>query len=365
MEAILNTAKPIVQELVENELKTLIGQNINEIDGLEAKIDTKLGEVAGKIKSLIIDNINKIPFVPDSVKKGFIDQIPVGQLVTIINGFDLEKFKTTILAIPTTGISDPTKLNQIRTTLTELPDKIKKMLTTHIESIFNGVAAAPGVPSVVAPGAPAVPGAPAAPGAPAVPGGPAVPGAPAVVAPGAPSVAPAVGPVPANRIKIMFDKLSSNEQNQIITDIKKLLVDIGIYNRITASTMAGGEKPITNEDGTPVIDEPNTNEVSTPSVVGGDETPVVETPVVGGDEPVVETPVVGGDETKTNEVSTSAVVVKPNTNEVSTPVVGGDETPTTNEVITPSVVAGGDSTAKIIHGQRRKTKKNIKYNRDF
>jgi hypothetical protein len=206
MEAILNTAKPIVQELVENELKTLIGQNINEIDGLEAKIDTKLGEVAGKIKSLIIDNINKLPFVPDSIKKGFIDQIPVDQLVTIINGFDLEKFKTTILAIPTTGISDPTKLNQIRTTLTELPDKIKKMLTTHIESIFNGVAAANVPPPVPAPGGPAV-----APGAPAVaPGGPAV-------APGAPAVAPSVAPVPANRIKIMFDKLSSNEQNQFLS----------------------------------------------------------------------------------------------------------------------------------------------------
>jgi hypothetical protein len=333
MEAILNTAKPIVQELVENELKTLIGQNINEIDGLEAKIDTKLGEVAGKIKSLIIDNINKLPFVPDSIKKGFIDQIPVDQLVSIINGFDLEKFKATILAIPTTGISDPAKLNQIRTTLTELPDKIKKMLTTHIESIFNGVAsaAAPGhgVPAVFPPpppGAPSVvPPPPPAPGASSVvPGGPAV--APSV-APGGPSVAP----VPANRIKIMFDKLSSNEQNQIIADIKKLLVDIGIYNKITASTMAGGEKPITDEVVTPVVggDEP--------VVVGGDETVAVETPVV----------VSGGDETKTNEVSTPSVVETPTTNDVSTPVVGGD------------------STSKIIHGQRRKTKKNIKYNRDF
>ena len=339
MEAILNTAKPIVQELVENELKTLIGQNINEIDGLEAKIDTKLGEVAGKIKSLIIDNINKLPFVPDSIKKGFIDQIPVDQLVSIINGFDLEKFKATILAIPTTGISDPAKLNQIRTTLTELPDKIKKMLTTHIESIFNGVASAaapgPGVPPPP-PGAPSL--LPPAPGAPAVvplvaPGGPSVvptAGVPAVVAPGA--------PVPANRIKIMFDKLSSNEQNQIIADIKKLLVDIGIYNKITASTMAGGEKPITDEAVTPVVgggDEP--------IVVGGDET----VSIVGGDEPVaVETPVVvsGGDEPNTNVVSTPSVV----------------ETPTTNEVSTP-IAAGGDSTPKIIHGQRRKTKKNIKY----
>lgn len=358
MEAILNTAKPIVQELVENELKTLIGENINEIDGLEAKIDTKLGEVAGKIKSLIIDNINKLPFVPDSIKKGFIDQIPVDQLVSIINGFDLEKFKATILAIPTTGISDPTKLNQIRTTLTELPDKIKKMLTTHIESIFNGVASAaapgpgvpppppgapavvppaPGVPAVVAPGAPSV--VPPAPGAPSV----VAPGASSVVpsvAPGAPSVVPTAGvpavvapgaPVPANRIKIMFDKLSSNEQNQIIADIKKLLVDIGIYNKITASTMAGGEKPITDEAVTPVVggDEP--------VVVGGDETVAVETPVV----------VSGGDEPNTNVVSIPSVVETPTTNEVSTPVVGGDSTP------------------KIIHGQRRKTKKNIKYNRDF
>ena len=338
MEAILNTAKPIVQELVENELKTLIGQNINEIDGLEAKIDTKLGEVAGKIKSLLIDNINKLPFVPDSIKKGFIDQIPVDQLVSIINGFDLEKFKATILAIPTTGISDPAKLNQIRTTLTELPDKIKKMLTTHIESIFNGVATAaapgPGAPSVLpppppAPGAPAVVPPPPPPGVPAV-----VPGAPSV-APGAPSVSPggpSVVPVPANRIKIMFDKLSSVEQNQIIADIKKLLVDIGIYNRITASTMAGGEKPITDEAVTPVVggDEP--------VVVGGDETVAVETPVV----------VSGGDEPNTNVVSTPSVV----------------ETPTTNEVSTP-IAVGGDSTSKIIHGQRRKTKKNIKYNRDF
>ena len=199
--AVLNTIKPIVQELVENELKTVIEQNMNEIEGLEGKIDTKLGEVAGKIKSLIIDNINKIPFVPDSIKKGFIDQIPVNQLVTIINEFDLEPFKTTILAIPTTGVSDPAKLNQIRTILTELPDKIKKMLTTHIESIFNGVAA------------------------------PATPPAP-MVSPATPPT-PMVSPVATEAsVKQGLQSMSVDDKTKTIDSIMKMLEDTGILDEI-------------------------------------------------------------------------------------------------------------------------------------
>ena len=232
MEAILNTAKPIVQELVENELKTLIGENINEIDGLEAKIDTKLGEVAGKIKSLIIDNINKLPFVPDSIKKGFIDQIPVDQLVTIINGFDLEKFKATILAIPTTGISDPAKLNQIRTTLTELPDKIKKMLTTHIESIFNGVASAaapgPGVPPPP-PGAPSV--LPPAPGAPTAEPTITATAEPAITATAEPAIT-ATAAVAEKSIEEGLSNMPNDDKKETIDKIMKMLEDTGILDEI-------------------------------------------------------------------------------------------------------------------------------------
>ena len=104
-------------------------------------VDAKLGEVAGKIKALIIDNINSIPFISDSMKQGLISQIPVAKLIEIINGFDFEPFKATLLAIPTTGISDPAELNKIKTTLTGLPDKIKSLLIKHIESVFNGTAA--------------------------------------------------------------------------------------------------------------------------------------------------------------------------------------------------------------------------------
>jgi hypothetical protein len=143
MDAVLTTIKPIVQKLVEDELKTVIEQNIDKIDTIEPMVDAKLGEVAGKIKALIIDNINKIPFVPDSIKQGFISQIPVDKLIEIITGFDFKPFKATLLAIPTTEISDPTELNKIKTTLTELPDKIKSLLIKHIESVFNGTAAAP------------------------------------------------------------------------------------------------------------------------------------------------------------------------------------------------------------------------------
>ncbi len=143
MDAVLTTIKPIVQKLVEDELKTVIEQNIDKIDTIEPMVDAKLGEVAGKIKALIIDNINNIPFVPDSMKQGFISQIPVDKLIKIINEFDFEPFKATLLAIPTTGISDPTELNKIKTTLTGLPDKIKSLLIKHIESVFNGTTAAP------------------------------------------------------------------------------------------------------------------------------------------------------------------------------------------------------------------------------
>lgn len=143
MDAVLTTIKPIVQKLVEDELKTVIEQNIDKIDTIEPMVDAKLGEVAGKIKALIIDNINNIPFVPDSMKQGFISQIPVDKLIELINGFDFEPFKATLLAIPTTGISDPTELNKIKTTLTGLPDKIKSLLIKHIESVFNGTTAAP------------------------------------------------------------------------------------------------------------------------------------------------------------------------------------------------------------------------------
>ena len=141
MDAVLTTIKPIVQKLVEDELKTVIEQNIDKIDTIEPMVDAKLGDVAGKIKALIIDNINNIPFVPDSMKQGFISQIPVDKLIEIINEFDFEPFKVTLLAIPTTGISDPTELNKIKTTLTGLPDKIKSLLIKHIESVFNGTAA--------------------------------------------------------------------------------------------------------------------------------------------------------------------------------------------------------------------------------
>ena len=141
MDAVLTTIKPIVQKLVEDELKTVIEQNIDKIDTIEPMVDAKLGEVAGKIKALIIDNIKKIPFIPDSIKQGFISQIPVDKLIELINGFDFESFKATLLAIPTTEISDPAKLNKIKTTSTELPDKIKSLLIKHIESVFNGTAA--------------------------------------------------------------------------------------------------------------------------------------------------------------------------------------------------------------------------------
>ena len=142
MDAVLTTIKPIVQKLVEDELTTLIKPNIEKIDTLEPMVDAKLKEVAGQIKALIIDNINKIPFVPDSVKQGFISQIPVDKLIELINGFDFEPFKATLLAIPTTGISDPTELNKIKTTLTGLPDKIKILLIKYIESVFNSTEAA-------------------------------------------------------------------------------------------------------------------------------------------------------------------------------------------------------------------------------
>ena len=131
----------MVQNLVEEELKKVIEQNIDKIDTIEPIVDAKLGEVAGKIKALIIDNINRIPFILDSMKQGLISQIPVDKLIEIINGFDFEPFKATLLAIPTTGISDPAELNKIKTTLTGLPDKIKSLLIKHIESVFNGTAA--------------------------------------------------------------------------------------------------------------------------------------------------------------------------------------------------------------------------------
>ena len=246
MEAVLNTIKPIVQELVENELKTLIEQNINEIEGLEGKIDTKLGEVAGKIKSLIIDNINNIPFVPDSIKKGFIDQIPVDQLVTIINGFDLEPFKTTILAIPTTGVSDPAKLNQIRTILTELPDKIKKMLTTHIESIFNGTAIAAVVPAV---------------------------------SPTSSAPTPMVSHVETETsVKQGLQSMSDDDKKKTIDSIMKMLEDTGILDEI--------KKRICVPPVAPAVEVPATTEVPVVATTDGAEVPVVAT-TDGAEVPVV------------------------------------------------------------------------------
>lgn len=318
MEAVLNTIKPIVQELVENELKTLIEQNINEIEGLEGKIDTKLGEVAGKIKSLIIDNINNIPFVPDSIKKGFIDQIPVDQLVTIINGFDLEPFKTTILAIPTTGVSDPAKLNQIRTILTELPDKIKKMLTTHIESIFNGAAIAAVVPAV---------------------------------SPTSSAPTPMVSHVETETsVKQGLQSMSDDDKKKTIDSIMKMLEDTGILDEIkkricvpatTDGAVVAAEVPVATTDGADVATEVPVVATEAPATTeGAAEVPVATTEVpvvaVATTEAPVEVPVVA------TEVPVVAAEVPVAT--LPPPPVAALPTP-------PTPQKGGS---------RRKTKKNIR-----
>ena len=314
MEAVLNTIKPIVQELVENELKTLIEQNINEIEGLEGKIDTKLGEVAGKIKSLIIDNINNIPFVPDSIKKGFIDQIPVDQLVTIINGFDLEPFKTTILAIPTTGVSDPAKLNQIRTILTELPDKIKKMLTTHIESIFNGTAIAAVVPAV---------------------------------SPTSSAPTPMVSHVETETsVKQGLQSMSDDDKKKTIDSIMKMLEDTGILDeikkRICVPAVAPAvEVPATTDSAVeaPAVEVPAT----TDSAVVATEVPVVATEV-----PVVAT--TDGAEVPDVAAEAPVAAVEAPVAAVEAPVVAA-EVATTDAPAPPTPQKGGS---------RRKTKKNIR-----
>ena len=316
MEAVLNTIKPIVQELVENELKTLIEQNINEIEGLEGKIDTKLGEVAGKIKSLIIDNINNIPFVPDSIKKGFIDQIPVDQLVTIINGFDLEPFKTTILAIPTTGVSDPAKLNQIRTILTELPDKIKKMLTTHIESIFNGTAIAAVVPAV---------------------------------SPTSSAPTPMVSHVATETsVKQGLQSMSDDDKQKTIDSIMKMLEDTGILDeikkRICVPAVAPAVEVPATTDGAevPVVATTDGAEVPVVATTDGAEVPAVAVvPVVAAEVPVVAT-----------EVPFVATEVPVATTEV--PVA---------TLPTPPVAALPTPPAPQKGGSRRKTKKNIRHSK--
>jgi len=221
MDAVLTTIKPIVQGLVEKELKTVIEQNIDKIDTIEPIVDAKLGEVAGKIKALIIDNINKIPFVPDSIKKGFISQIPVDKLIEIINGFDFEPFKATLLAIPTTGISDPAELNKIKTTLTGLPNKIKSLLIKHIESVFNGTATVapaevPEVKATVVP-TPEVKATTTAP-------------APEVVAT---AVAPAPEVVAtADTIQAGLNTLSTSQKEEVIKNIMELLNKSGVLEEI-------------------------------------------------------------------------------------------------------------------------------------
>ena len=305
MEAVLNTIKPIVQELVENELKTLIEQNINEIEGLEGKIDTKLGEVAGKIKSLIIDNINNIPFVPDSIKKGFIDQIPVDQLVTIINGFDLEPFKTTILAIPTTGVSDPAKLNQIRTILTELPDKIKKMLTTHIESIFNGTAIAAVVPAV---------------------------------SPTSSAPTPMVSTVATETsVKQGLQSMSDDDKQKTIDSIMKMLEDTGILDEIKKRICVPPVAPAVEVSVAPAVEVPVAPAVEVPVA------PAVEAPVVA-----VEAPVVAAD-----VATTDGPVVA-----VEAPVATTAEAP-----VHATTVATTNAAAPQKGGSRRKTKKNIRHSK--
>jgi len=322
MDAVLTTIKPIVQGLVEKELKTVIEQNIDKIDTIEPIVDAKLGEVAGKIKALIIDNINKIPFVPDSIKKEFISQIPVDKLIEIINGFDFEPFKATLLAIPTTGISDPTELNKIKTTLTGLPDKIKSLLIKHIESVFNGTAiSVPAAPPAVMPSQ-----------------------SPAVMPPqppaGMPSQPPAgMPPQPpttnmSENIKSNFNNLLPNDQAKIINDIRQLLINIGIYNKIIENPVMSGGEP----------EQPNVAGGENPVVVAGGEEPVLiggqESMVSGGEQPVV---VSGGEQPL---------------------VVGGQE----------SIVSGGEQPVGgqlVVYSRpkynfsKRKTKKNIRHNRHF
>ena len=329
MEAVLNTIKPIVQELVENELKTLIEQNINEIEGLEGKIDTKLGEVAGKIKSLIIDNINNIPFVPDSIKKGFIDQIPVDQLVTIINGFDLEPFKTTILAIPTTGVSDPAKLNQIRTILTELPDKIKKMLTTHIESIFNGTAIAAVVPAV---------------------------------SPTSSAPTPMVSHVATETsVKQGLQSMSDDDKQKTIDSIMKMLEDTGILDEIkkricVPAVIATTEVPVVAVEVPDATTDGAVVAVEAPVVAV--EAPVVAADVATTDGPVVavEAPVVAADVAPA--VEAPVVAVEAPVVAVEAPVATTAEAP-----VHATTVATTNAAAPQKGGSRRKTKKNIRHSK--
>ena len=214
MDAVLTTIKPIVQKLVEDELKTVIEQNIDKIDTIEPMVDAKLGEVAGKIKALIIDNINSIPFISDSMKQGLISQIPVAKLIEIINGFDFEPFKATLLAIPTTGISDPAELNKIKTTLTGLPDKIKSLLIKHIESVFNGTAAPPSNLETIMPPAP-------------------------------PSKAEEAATIDA--AKAGLADLEGDKKNKTIDKIMEMLEETGVLDEIkkricTAAPAAGGAK---------------------------------------------------------------------------------------------------------------------------
>jgi hypothetical protein len=221
MDAVLTTIKPIVQGLVENELKTVIEQNIDKIDTIEPTVDAKLGEVAGKIKALIIDNINKIPFVPDSIKQGFISQIPVDKLIEIINGFDFEPFKATLLAIPTTGVSDPAELNKIKTTLTGLPDKIKSLLIKHIESVFNG---APVPTTVVAASTTTV---------------------------AAPTTTTTVAEPTPETIQAGLNTLSTSEKEEVIKDIMELLNKSGVLEEIKKQICTPAP-PATTPSPTPV-----------------------------------------------------------------------------------------------------------------
>jgi hypothetical protein len=207
MDIILSAITPIITTGIEKSIVPIIEDNLTKLDEIEGEINKKIDELTGQVKDEI-DKIPEVPFVFTKEKKAeLIAKLPFEKVDEALDKIDLSAIGKITIPSDADG--------KIKEKLTQFPEKIKSKLKSSIRTALStGSPSADGSssPSAEAPG-------------------PEAPVAEAPVAEAPVAEAPGATTQGASSEVVEDLKITSDEANKILEDLKKTLGD-NVFNSI-------------------------------------------------------------------------------------------------------------------------------------
>ena len=279
MDIILSAITPIITTGIETKIVPIIKENLTKLDEIEGDINKRIDELTGKVKGEI-DKIPVIPFVfTDEMKAELLAKLPFEKVDEALDKIDLKAIDNITIPSDADG--------KIKEKLTQFPEKIKSKLKSSIRAAFStGASTTTGSPSAEAPVAEA-------------------------------PVAEVATPSVDKDLKI-----TSDEANKILEDLKNTLGDNVFNSIIDAAVLLKSEAKPTTE-----AKQPETE---------------AKQPETEAKQP----------ETEAEQLKTEAK--QPETDAEQPQTDAEQPTPTEAEQPTPTEATGGAKK------RRRKTKKNIR-----